>query len=331
MLGGKRHNLELMLSSLPKILLHVHTETTRRLNRRLGITVASQYSNLVNNPSANEFYQSYKETPKNHGQFYSKSCISSLVLELLLEEVPNNVLYTEFRYNPMRWLEAGLSLEEIFSAVRCGMVKAQRCTNMLSGSIICFRRGTSLNLVNSVIEEIARLKPPELVGIDLAGDELTYPHLDSLQDSFRYLKTLGLGICVHAGEFSGPENIWEAIVYLGADRIGHGLSATKDPILIEYLIKHNIMLEISLSSNLWLKAVHILEEHPIRFLNEQGVLLSINTDIPVLIQTNMTRELEIANQEFGFSFNDLKSIIKNSNKKSFASQSTKRILEERLA
>lgn len=329
--GGKRYNLVLMLSSFPKILLHVHTEATRRLNRRLGFTVASQYSNLVNNPSAYEFYQSYKETPKNHGKFYSTNLISSLIFELLIEEASNNVLYTEFRYNPMRWLEAGLGLEEIFSAVRSGMIKAQQYSSMLSGSIICFRRGTSLNLVNSIIDEIARLQPPELVGIDLAGDELTYPHLSSLQDSFRYLKSLGLGICVHAGEFGGPENIWEAIVHLGADRIGHGLSATKDPVLIGYLIKHHIMLEISISSNLWLNAVHNIDEHPIRFLNEQGVLLSINTDIPVLIETNMAREFELANKALGFSIGDLKSITKNSNEKSFATQSTKKSLEERLA
>ena len=50
----------------------------------------------------------------------------------------------------------------------------------------------------------------------------------------------GLHAVPHSGESTGPETIWDAIRELGAERIGHGIAAIRDPRLVEYLAEHRI-------------------------------------------------------------------------------------------
>ena len=53
----------------------------------------------------------------------------------------------------------------------------------------------------------------------------------------------------HAGETTGPQTMWDAIRLLGAERIGHGISAAQDPQLMAHLVEHGIALEVCPTSN----------------------------------------------------------------------------------
>jgi aminodeoxyfutalosine deaminase len=111
---------------------------------------------------------------------------------------------------------------------------------------------------------------------------------------FDKARAAGLHSVPHAGETTGPETVWDALRELGAERIGHGISAAQDPALMAYLAEHRIPLEISPTSNLRTRAVASLDEHPLATLVSAGVPVSINSDDPPMFGTTLEHEYAVA-------------------------------------
>lgn len=131
-----------------------------------------------------------------------------------------------------------------------------------------------------------------VVGFGVGGDETGCPAED-LRPAFQLAKEHGLKLVPHAGETSNAQNVWDALA-LGADRIGHGIRAIEDPRLLDHLAKHQIPLEISLTSNVKTGAVSGLEAHPLPRLVEAGVPVVLNTDDPAFFETTLATEFEKA-------------------------------------
>jgi len=128
-----------------------------------------------------------------------------------------------------------------------------------------------------------------LVGLDLAGDEKGVPG-DQFADHIHKGREVGWKITIHAGEEGGPDNIWQALEELDADRIGHGISAVQDPDLMAYLYEKKIGLEVNLTSNLQTRVVPSLADHPLRIFLERGILATINTDDPGISGIDLAHE-----------------------------------------
>jgi aminodeoxyfutalosine deaminase len=96
---------------------------------------------------------------------------------------------------------------------------------------------------------------------------------------------------VHAGETGTPDNVRAALDDLGADRIGHGIAAVRDPDLVARLVREQVPLEVCPSSNVTLSIVEDLDAHPIRELWEAGVEVTVNSDDPPFFATTLTDEL----------------------------------------
>jgi aminodeoxyfutalosine deaminase len=135
------------------------------------------------------------------------------------------------------------------------------------------------------------------IAYGIGGDEVRGP-AHWFGEVFAYARDNGLHLVCHAGETAGPESVWGALA-IGAERIGHGIAAAKDPALMAQLRKDNIPLEVCISSNVCTGAVASLEEHPVRALYDAGVPITINTDDPAFFRTTLTREYELAEKTFG--------------------------------
>ena len=116
----------------------------------------------------------------------------------------------------------------------------------------------------------------------------------------------------HAGEDIGPESIWDAIRYLKASRIGHGISAIQDEELMEYLADKQIPLEICPTSNLFTrKYVTRLTNHPIRPFYDRGIKVTVNTDDPSIFGVDLVDEyMKLMNGGF-FEINEVVALIRN--------------------
>lgn len=141
-------------------------------------------------------------------------------------------------------------------------------------------------------------RPPGTVGLGLAGPETGINRAD-YAGIFRAARDAGLHSIPHAGETAGPQEVWAALRDLGAERIGHGISAATDPALMDHLATHHIALDVCPTSNVRTAAVPSLSEHPLPALLGAGVPVTINTDDPGMFHTDLNREYLLCHTEFG--------------------------------
>jgi adenosine deaminase len=150
----------------------------------------------------------------------------------------------------------------------------------------------------------------QIQALDLAGDEINYPGTLFI-DHFQEGRDAGWHITVHAGEEAGPDNIWQAIEELGAERIGHGVSAIQDPQLMDYLAENKIGLESNLTSNLQTRIIDNYIDHPLRKFLEAGILATINSDDPGISAIDLPYEYEYAAPAAGLSKEQIKQAQRN--------------------
>jgi aminodeoxyfutalosine deaminase len=191
--------------------------------------------------------------------------------------------------------ELGISVYWIFDAVRhFGPEAAARV----------FRKAAEM-----------RTQFPSIVGIGIGGDERRTA-AEVFRDLYAEARDTGLRLTAHAGETAGPESIWGAL-NIGAERIGHGLSAIHDQELMDLLAERQIPVEICVSSNLSTGCCTRVEDHPLRRYFDAGLMVTLNSDDPALFHSDVEQEYEVARKCFAFTDEQLREIAGNSIEASF--------------
>ena len=160
-----------------------------------------------------------------------------------------------------------------------------------------------------------RVQYPAVVGIGIGGDEAGGP-AHGFREVYAEAKVAGLHLTCHAGESTGPGSVWGAL-NIGAERIGHALTAQEDPDLIEVLAQRQIPLELNVTSNLRTRCCPALDEHPVRRYFEEGLMVTLNSDDPPFFGANLLDEYELAHRDFAFSMDQLRELAANSVEASF--------------
>ena len=89
------------------------------------------------------------------------------------------------------------------------------------------------------------------------------------------------------------------------DRIGHGIHAIEDMNVVELIKERDITLEVNPWSNYLTNSVRTIEEHPLKKLFDLGVKVTINSDDPEVLETNVNNEYRIAHEILGMSLQDI--------------------------
>ena len=168
-------------------------------------------------------------------------------------------------------------------------------------------------------------KKDHIVALDLAGDEANFP-AELFVEHFKIGLNAGWHLCAHAGEEAGPDSIWQAIKLLGAERIGHGISAINDPDLMEYLSVHQIGIESNITSNIQTMCVSDYESHPIKTFLRSGIKASLSTDDPGISGNTIGHEYNVAAVKAGLTPEDAFLSQKNALECAFLSSEEKDIL-----
>ena len=201
--------------------------------------------------------------------------------------------YVELRFSPWFMAEPNaLNPEGVVEAVVDGVEEGQRTFDVKVKLIGILSRTYGTEVAWRELEALLTCSD-RLVALDLAGDEANYPG-ELFVDHVRRAKDAGLRITIHAGEAAGPESIWQALREMGTTRIGHGVRATEDPALLDYMAEHEIGIESSMTSNVQSSTVPDYASHPLRGFLERGLLATINTDGPGVSGIDLRHEYEVA-------------------------------------
>jgi len=177
-----------------------------------------------------------------------------------------------------------------------------------AGLIVCGLYGESPDVIERLVSMVASRS--RVVGVDLAGGPLA-SHRWQLKDyaeAFTRAGRLGLGVTIHAGEGRPSEEIRDAVLYLGAHRIGHGVSLMDDPATLELILKRDVIIEACPTSNLHTGAISSVAEHPIKTWLDVGVSVAVCTDNTLLSGIDLPTEIHTVQQACGLSQNDIRTL-----------------------
>ncbi len=309
-----------VLFNIPKVELHCHLELAYRPSTMKSWAIED--GDLPEGCSDEEFKAKYMvlspmiDLPTVLQKFLvTRDRIKSLerIEQLAFEACEDmhsisNVRILELRYAPSFVLEVfpELGADKLHEAIVRGCARAEEQYPMVVG-LICLLQRIKPVFENEYWADFAIERKGEILGLDLADDEVNYPP-DVFAHIFQKAKSQGLGITVHAGEPSvpqAPRNILTSIEKLGADRIGHGVQAIHDPEVIYVLRETGIPLELCPTSNVLTKAVDSIESHPLAELMDLGVRTTINSDDPGVMGISLMTEYDKAHNTLGMSLKQL--------------------------
>ncbi|MEK7129514.1 MAG: adenosine deaminase [Patescibacteria group bacterium] len=205
------------------------------------------------------------------------------------------VTTVEVRFNPMLRNRGGeQDLDKIIFGAIVGMKKACLEYPVRAGLILMMDRRFPKEKNLIIAKKAARFAVEGVVGLDIGGPLTKTFRVEDIIEPVRIGRKAGLGITVHTGEVTPPEEIRQVVKLLAPDRIGHGIRSVRDPKLLDHLAKARIVLEVCPMSNIQTSAVKNWEEMGkiIDTLKRHSVLFTINSDGPELLGTTVAEEFE---------------------------------------
>lgn len=324
------------INELPKIELHCHLDGSVRPQTIIDIALdkgiplptydTNRIANYLQAPIDCESLDDYLkcfDLPLLIMQ--DEESIRRVTYELLEDSAKENIKYIEIRFGPRLHQRKGLALDKIVESVLEGMMMGEKDFGIKSNLILSCLRHHPVDTVYDVIECGKKYLGKGVVALDLAGAEVD-GFVKKYIEPVKLAKDNGFHITIHAGETGSGQNVWDAISYLGAERIGHGVFI-KDCDLAYELVKSNgITLEMCPTSNVQTKAVKGYENHPIASFLRDDILVTVNTDNTRVSNTTLGNEINLISNQHQLTIDEYKAIYNNSVKASFADDSIKEYL-----
>jgi adenosine deaminase len=305
------------LFSLPKTEQHVHLEAAARLSTVAELVQKYHVDTLLLEKLDYHRANGYQDMQQFFGLwkqvnelFRTPEDFERITYEFLEDLAAQNCIYAELNLNLLRQISKGLSADSVISAVYSSQQKAEANFGIVSRTLLSISRDWDHDYALFVIALAKKYEKKNVVGIDIAGDEVNKPN-QLFVEVFKNAKKLGVNRVAHAGESAGTLSVWSAVRDMHVSRIGHGLDARSDKKLIDYLRRKKIVVELCPSSNIGLGHVNSFAEHPGRDLIDAGVIVTINTDDPLLLNVTLTQEYQEVAVSWKLNFPTITRIARN--------------------
>jgi adenosine deaminase len=190
----------------------------------------------------------------------------------------DNVVHAEVFFDPQAHTERGIPLSVVIPGISRALREAEVQLGISYRLIMCFLRHLSEESAFLTLER-ARPYLDSISAVGLDSTELGHPP-SKFERVFRAARRLGLACVAHAGEEGPPDYVWEALDILRVDRIDHGNRAVEDPLLVAELRRRGVALTLCPLSNLRLRIVGRLSDHPLKAMLDEQLLVTVNSDDP---------------------------------------------------
>lgn len=324
----------------PKIELHRHLEGSLRLETLLQ--VARQHGiDLLGTGQLRSLVQIHDKEPFTSANFLSKfetlrlfyrspDIIERVTREAIADAAADNIRYLELRFTPVALSRAeGFSLEEVMDWVLMAAQNAAREFGVLTRLIASINRHESVRVAQKVAQLAVDRRGKGIVGLDLAGNEAGFSALP-FAGVFQEAAQAGLNITIHAGEWGGAQNVSDAIRYLGAVRIGHGVRVLEDAAATDLARERACTFEVCLTSNHQSGVYPAIEKHPLPQMLAAGLNATIHTDDPSISQITLGHEYKTAREKLHLSAADLRNCVLQAARAAFLPPAERADLVQRI-
>ncbi len=320
--------LEKFISGIPKAELHVHIEGTfepelmfkiaQRNNVKIKYNSIDELRNAYEFNNLQEFLDIYYAGASvllHEQDFYD---MTWLYIEKLYLQ---NVLHAEIFFDPQTHTERGIAFSTVITGIHNALKNAEKKFGMTSKLIMCFLRHLDEEQAINTLEQAMPYKK-WITAVGLDSSEVGHPP-SKFERVFQKARDAGFLTVAHAGEEGPPEYVWEAINLLNVERIDHGNRALEDNKLVQLLSEKQIPLTVCPLSNLKLRVVDKLENHPLKTMMDKNLLVTINSDDPAYFGGHLNDNYTKLAKAINLSKADIYQLAKNSFKASFLTNTEK--------
>ena len=312
------------IEGIPKAELHLHIEGT--FEPDLMFEIARRNNISINYKSVDELKKAYNFNNLQEFLDIYYAGASVLIYEqdfydltwaYLTKVHEQNLVHTEIFFDPQTHTDRGISFDTVIQGIHSALEDAKEKLGISSQLIMCFLRHLDEVAAFDTLEQALPYKE-WIAGVGLDSSEMGHPP-SKFENVFSKALDEGFITVAHAGEEGPAAYVWEAINLLKISRIDHGNRSLEDDQLIKHIVEKQIPLTVCPLSNLELKVVDDLKDHPMLQLMEAGLMVTINSDDPAYFGGYLNENYIQIAAALNLSKKQITDLAKNSFKASFLS------------
>jgi len=320
---------------LPKVELHCHVEGSARpgtiaeLAARHGVTLpAGDAAELFRFTDLDQFLKVYDVVCRS---LVTADDFHRIAYEALEDGARAGVRYREMFFSPGFVLKLGVPITTVWDGLSRGVEDGEADFDIRCRLILDVDKPSGLGHAMEMVDFASRQDRDRLVGI---GGDSTERGIDHRQfaPAFAEAGRWGLRRTLHAGEDGPADNIRAAIDDLGCERIDHGFRLLDDPELTRRVVDERIPLTVCPLSNVVIaNVIPDVAHHPIARQREVGVLVTVNSDDPGMMGTDIVDDFMAVHDAFGWGLEMMEQLGLDAIEASWASSEEKDSLRRRFS
>ncbi|MBP8793775.1 MAG: adenosine deaminase [Lutibacter sp.] len=309
--------MENFINKIPKAELHLHIEGT--LEPELLFELAQRNAISIPFKSVEEVQKAYKfNCLQDFLDIYYQGAhvliteqdFYDLTFSYLQKCASQNIRHTEIMFDPQTHTERGVLFETVINGISKACEDAQIKLGVSSYLIMSYLRHLSEESAFQTLKQSIPFKQ-KIKAVGLDSSEKGNPP-SKFQKVFEASINEGYIPVAHAGEEGPADYIWEAIDLLHLKRIDHGNNSLLDTLLVQEIIRRDLALTVCPLSNLSLKVVDDLKNHPLKKMMELGLKITINSDDPAYFGGQLNKNYTAIQKALHLSKNEIYHLAKNS-------------------